>query len=86
VERRDPGGQPAGIDKSSMEHLIPKFSPGETDVNEHTRRLVFLANIWPKEHACLLCEGTAFSKVVTLDAEKLKSRKMIIWIRESIKL
>ena len=60
-------------------HLIPKFSPGETDVNDYSRRLEFLANIWPKEHlgrlaprACLLCEGTAFFKVVRLDAEKRK--------------
>eukprot|EP00435_Cladocopium_sp_Y103_P074193 s963_g47.t1 len=61
-------------------HLIPKFVPGETDVNEYTRRMEFLANLWPKEHlsqlaprACLLCEGTAFSKVVRLDPEKLKT-------------
>ena len=93
-------GKAAAVEREIQEgstnlpwHLIPKFSPGETDVNEHTRRLDFLANIWPKEHlsqlaprACLLCEGTAFSKVVRLDAEKLKSRKMIILIRESIKL
>eukprot|EP00435_Cladocopium_sp_Y103_P026726 s892_g6.t1 len=60
-------------------HLIPAFKPGETDVNEYTRRLEFLADIWPQEHlaqlaprACLLCEGTAFSKVVRLDPTKLK--------------
>eukprot|EP00435_Cladocopium_sp_Y103_P026639 s2448_g6.t1 len=60
-------------------HLIPSFKPGETDVNDYTRRLEFLANIWPPEHlaqlaprACLLCEGTAFQKVVRLDAAKLK--------------
>jgi hypothetical protein len=55
-------------------HLIPVFKPGDTDVNEYTRRLEFLANIWPPEHlpslaprACMLCEGTAFAKVVRLD-------------------
>eukprot|EP00438_Fugacium_kawagutii_P036381 Skav223647 [mRNA] locus=scaffold46:701533:702333:+ [translate_table: standard] len=60
-------------------HLIPAFRPGETEINEYTRRLQFLAEIWPKEHlaqlaplACLLCEGTAFAKVVRLDPEKLK--------------
>ena len=49
-------------------------------MNDYTRRLEFLANIWPKEHlaqlaprACLLCEGTASSKVVRLDHEKLKT-------------
>ena len=61
-------------------HLIPPFKPGETDVNEYTRRIEFLAGIWPAEHlpllaprACLLCEGTAFSKVVRLDPLKLKT-------------
>lgn len=60
-------------------HLAPTFRPGDTDVNEYSRRLQFLAGIWPKGHlsqlaprACLLCEGTAFAKVVRLDAEKLK--------------
>ena len=60
-------------------HLIPVFKPGDTDVNEYTRRLEFLANIWPPEHlpslaprACMLCEGTAFAKVVRLDPEKLR--------------
>ena len=60
-------------------HLIPVFKPGETDVNEYTRRLEFLANIWPTDHlpslaprACMLCEGTAFAKVVRLDPEKLR--------------
>ena len=61
-------------------HLIPPFKPGETDVNEYTRRIEFLAGIWPAEHlpllaprACLLCEGTAFSKVVRMDPLKLKT-------------
>ena len=61
-------------------HLIPPFKPGERDVNEYTRRIEFLAGIWPAEHlpllaprACLLCEGTAFSKVVRLDPTKLKT-------------
>ena len=61
-------------------HLIPPFKPGETDVNEYTRRLEFLAGIWPAEHlpllaprACLLCEGSAFAKVVRLDPSKLKT-------------
>eukprot|EP00435_Cladocopium_sp_Y103_P021822 s385_g5.t1 len=73
------GGQVMGSSNLPW-HLIPKFVPGETDVNEYTRRLEFLANLWPKEHlsqlaprACLLCEGTAFSKVVRLDPEKLKT-------------
>ena len=60
-------------------HLIPSFKPGETEINEYTRRLEFLAKIWPPEHlpqlaprACMLCEGTAFAKVVRLDPEKLR--------------
>lgn len=64
-------------------HLVPSFKPGETDVNEYTRRLEFLANVWPTEHlsqlaprACLLCEGTAFQKVVRLDPMKLKVQSL----------
>ena len=64
-------------------HLVPGFKPGETDVNEYTRRLEFLANVWPVEHlgqlaprACLLCEGTAFAKVVRLDPLKLKVQSL----------
>ena len=60
-------------------HLIPSLKPGETEINEYTRRLEFLANIWPPEHlpqlaprACMLCEGTAFANVVRLDPEKLR--------------
>ena len=34
-------------------HLIPVFKPGETDINEYTRRLEFLANVWPPEHLLL---------------------------------
>ena len=56
---------------------------GETDVNEYTRRLKFLANVWPVEHlgqpaprARLLCEGTAFAKVVRLDPSKLKVQSL----------
>ena len=71
------GGQTGG--NQLPWHLIPPFKPGNTDINDYTRRLEFLANIWPVEHlaqlaprACLLCEGTAFQKVVRLDPTKLK--------------
>ena len=60
-------------------HLIPEFKPGETDVNDYSRRLSFLSGIWPKEHlnllaprAALNCHSSAFQKVVRLDPSKLK--------------
>lgn len=31
-------------------HLIPSIDPSETDLTEYTRRLEFLAGIWPSEH------------------------------------
>ena len=59
---------------------IPKFSPGITDVTEYSRKLEFLAAMWPKEHLSLLApraalqvEGTAFKKIANLPADKLKS-------------
>lgn len=73
------GSQPGGSTHLPW-HLIPAFKPGGTEVNDCTRRLEFLASIRPKEHlgqvaprACLLCERTAFSKVVRIDPEKLKT-------------
>ncbi|CAE7320417.1 GIP [Symbiodinium sp. KB8] len=59
---------------------IPKFVPGTTDVTEYSRKLQFLAAMWPKDslhllapRAALLCEGTAFKKIASLPPEKLKS-------------
>ncbi|CAE7227129.1 GIP, partial [Symbiodinium sp. CCMP2456] len=59
---------------------IPRFIPGTTDVTEYSKKLQFLAAMWPKEHlsllaprAALMCEGTSFKKVASLDASKLKA-------------
>ncbi|CAK8985943.1 unnamed protein product [Durusdinium trenchii] len=68
---------------SSLSHLpwgmIPAFKPGETDINEYTKRLEFLADLWPTEHlshlaprAAMLCEGGAFKRLMRVDAKKLK--------------
>lgn len=61
-------------------HLIPVFKPGTTDLTEYSRKIEFLAQVWPQEHlpalaprAALLCEGSAFQKVIRLDASKLKT-------------
>ena len=60
-------------------HLIPTFKPGETDINDFSRRVTFLSGIWPQEQMALLapriamsCEGSAFQKMVRLDPAKLK--------------
>ena len=59
---------------------IPRFIPGTTDVSEYSKKLQFLADVWPKEHlpqlaprAALLCEGTAFKKLTRIAADKLKT-------------
>ena len=59
---------------------IPKFIPGTTDVTEYSKKLQFLAAMWPKESLALLapraalqCEGSAFKKVSSLPVDKLKS-------------
>eukprot|EP00434_Breviolum_minutum_P045309 symbB.v1.2.040593.t1/scaffold7360.1/size11698/1 len=61
-------------------HLIPAFKPGITDLTEYSRKMEFLAQMWPQEHlsqlaprAALLCEGSAFQKLIRLDAAKLKT-------------
>ena len=55
------------------------FRPGETDINEFTKKLEFLSQIWPVEalpqlapRVCLMCEGSAFQKVIRIPPEKLK--------------
>ena len=60
-------------------HLIPSFKPGETCINDFSRRVTFLAGIWPQDQMALLapriamsCEGSAFQKMVRLDPAKLK--------------
>ena len=60
-------------------HLIPAFKPGETDISDYGRRLEFLSGMWPSEHlaqlaprAALLCEGSAFQKLMRVPPEKLK--------------
>ena len=60
-------------------HLIPAFKPGETDINDFSRRVTFLSGIWPQEQMALLapriamsCEGSAFQKMVRLEPAKLK--------------
>lgn len=73
----------SGPTQSSLTHLpwamIPYFRPGETDINEYTKKLEFLASLWPVEHlshlaprAAMLCEGSSFKRVMRLDAAKLK--------------
>ena len=77
------GSQGAGTGTSHLPwHLIPSFKPGD-DINEYTRRLEFLANVWPQEHlaqlaprACLQAEGAAFQKLVRLDPSKLKVQSL----------
>ena len=61
-------------------NLIPTFKPGTTDLAEYSRKMAFLAQMWPSEHlaqlaprAALLCEGSAFQKIVRLDANRLKT-------------
>ena len=60
-------------------HLVPAFRPGETNIDEFSKKLEFLAQIWPTEalpqlapRVCLMCEGSAFQKVLRLPPEKLK--------------
>ena len=73
----------SGPTNASLTHLpwamIPNFRPGETDINEYTKKLEFLASLWPVEHlshlaprAAMLCEGSSFKRVMRLDAAKLK--------------
>ena len=59
--------------------MIPAFKPGETEINEYTKKLEFLAGLWPPEHlshlaarAAMMCEGSAFKRVMRIEPSKLK--------------
>ena len=56
-------GAPSGNTTGSQLpwHLIPHFSPGETDLTEYARRLEFLAGIWPSEYLNQLAPRAAFA-------------------------
>ena len=71
------------VSGGSLSHLpwsqIPAFKPGETDINDYTKRLEFIAGLWPTEHlsqlaprAAMLCEGSAFKRVMRIEPQKLK--------------
>ena len=77
------GPTPSG----GLSHLpwtqIPAFRPGETDIHEYSRKLEFLAGLWPVEHLSLLapraamqCEGSAFQRVMRVDPTKLKANSL----------
>ena len=59
--------------------MVPRFTPGVTDVMEWTKKLKFLSELWPKDQlsalttrVALQCEGTAFERISRLSPEKLK--------------
>ena len=85
------GGQSStttpGTSTGGLSHLpwtqIPSFRPGETDIHEYSRKLEFLAGLWPAEHlsllaprAAMLCEGSAFQRVMRVEASKLKANSL----------
>ena len=76
-----------GTSTGGLSHLpwtqIPPFRPGETDIHEYSRKLEFLAGLWPAEHlsllaprAAMLCEGSAFQRVMRVEASKLKANSV----------
>lgn len=73
----------SGTGHTALSHLpwnmIPSFKPGETDIDEYSKKLEFLAGLWPQENlsllaprAAMLCEGSSFKKVMRIDTTKLK--------------
>ena len=73
--------------QGSLSHLpwamVPTFRPGETDINDYSKRLEFIARLWPQEHLHLLgpraamqCEGSAFKRLMRTDPDKLRSNSL----------
>ena len=80
-----PEGDSAGSSSSTggLSNLpwsqVPSFKRGETDLTEWSRKVEFLASLWPPEQLHLLaprvalqCEGSAFQRVARLDPKKLR--------------
>ena len=79
---REEGGS-TGSSGGGLSHLpwnqAPQFKPGETDLTEWTKKVEFLAQLWPPEHLqhlapriALQCEGSAFQRVARLDPKTLR--------------
>ena len=80
---------------AGLSHLpwqqIPKCTPNITNIDEYTRRLEFLRELWPAEHlgllgprAALQVEGTAFQRISRIEPEKLRSPEGIRLLVESL--
>jgi hypothetical protein len=70
---------------------IPKFVPGETDVQVYSRKLEFLRALWPKEQlehlgprAALLVQGIAFQKISRLDPQKLREPDGVSYLVQAL--
>eukprot|EP00435_Cladocopium_sp_Y103_P001047 s2611_g1.t1 len=79
-----PSTSTSGTTSGGLSHLpwtqIPVFRPGETDIHEYSRKLEFIAGLWPSEHlsllaprAAMMCEGSAFQRVMRVEPSKLKT-------------
>ena len=77
----EPSGSTSG--SGGLSHLpwnqVPHFRPGETDLTEWTKKVEFLAQLWPPEHLqhlapriALQCEGSAFQRISRLDPKVLR--------------
>ena len=42
-------------------NAIPRFTPGTTDVTEYSKKLQFLAAMWPKESIALLAPPSSLA-------------------------
>eukprot|EP00435_Cladocopium_sp_Y103_P057800 s570_g20.t1 len=65
------------LDATAREVRISSGSLAE--INEYTKKLEFLAGLWPPEHlshlaarAAMMCKGSAFKRVMRIDPPKLK--------------
>eukprot|EP00435_Cladocopium_sp_Y103_P026975 s1765_g6.t1 len=94
TERSDEGAQAAGsgtLGSLVPWNQIPRFVPGETDVQVYSKKLQFLRELWPTEYldqlaprAAMLVDGVGFQKVSRLDPSKLKSKDGVQYLVEAL--
>ena len=94
-EKGPQDGQSFAGGQGGLSHLpwqqVPKFIPGQTNIDEYTQRLKFLRELWPAEHishlgprAALMIEGSAFHRISRISPEKLKSADGVQLIVEAL--
>eukprot|EP00435_Cladocopium_sp_Y103_P067100 s130_g29.t1 len=76
----DPGGSSSDESRNNLWNLLPSFDPAIDDIREYSQKVRFLHGVCPPSQRpmlaprlAMLCKGTAWNQVRSINAEKLTS-------------